>query len=185
MNRSLRQISDRRPGLTPPQFSLRTLLVLMTVAGGLLALAERLGPIGVFVCLIAILSVFAHMASTSIGGQLRRNGATAGDPDAAVVLQPTSAQESDFAPATRLSQHVPLNRKPIYFGVLAGALIGATLGGTVLTLVMWHDFSLVNVLFGICCSAFLGSFFGFWISSLFQVARAAWTEAQKDVEVPA
>ena len=50
----------------------------------------------------------------------------------------------------------------------------------VLTWFMWNDLAIVNVLFGAVSAAVIGGLFGFLISSLYQVVRAALDEAQKD-----
>lgn len=184
MNRTFREVADRRPGLEPPQFSLRVLFLLITAVALSIGLGRWAGPIGTFVGILTVLSILAHMASTAIGGQLRRNGGrpvrnVEADDDTIPTVQPTSAIPSDFARATQLSHFRPLTRKPIYLGICFGAFIGATLATVVLTIVMWHNLSVVNVAFGACSAAVVGSFIGFWVSSLVQVARNAWQDAEQ------
>ena len=103
MVKSFRQISDRRPGLAPPQFSLRLLLLVVAVVGAVLTIGLQAGPVAALVAILAVLSVVAHMAGTAIGGQLRSNGTTplgeeAQDDDDAPSRQPISAEAEDYAP---------------------------------------------------------------------------------------
>jgi len=188
MTREFRELSDRRPGLPPPQFSLLMLLVLITAIAVILVLRVRSGPVAAFVAVLAALSIFAHMAGTAIGGRLRSGRRRAviesvSDDDTAEthrMRQPLRAQESDFARTTQLSHKTALERKPILISIGLAAGLFAVLGGTILSIVMWNDFSIVNVLFGSFSSAVLGGFFGFWLSSFFQVLRNAVDEAQED-----
>ena len=191
MPRALREISDHRPGLQPPKFTLRTLLGIIALIGILITIGKWMAPMGLFLAVIAVLSVAAHMASTAIGGQLRANGAVhAGertprhearaDSEQPRLFQPTQAEAADFAPPTKLRYHQPLVRKPIYLGIGVGVGLGAIIGATALTMATWENATTVNVLFGTICAAGLGGLFGFWASSLFQVVRDALAQAQKD-----
>ncbi len=192
MPRTLREISDRRAGLNPPQFTLRMLLAVTALVGILITVAQGMDPVSTVVVVIALLSIIAHVASTVIGGQLRSNGArpTDGnspenDEELAIHesrwVQPMHAEASDFAPATHLSHCQPLNRKPIVMSIGVGAGIGSLAGGTFVCVAAWHT-TWVNVLFGAISAAVLGGLFGFWTSSLFQVVYGAWTQAQKDLD---
>ena len=192
MPRTLREISDRRPGLNPPQFTLRMLLVVTALVGILITAAQGMDPVGTVVVVIALLSIVAHVASTVIGGQLRSNGARTTDDnppenDEEFALhesrwvQPMHAEASDFAPATHLSHCEPLNRKPIVVSVGVGAAMGALAGGTFVFVAPWHA-TLVNILFGAISAAVLGGLFGFWTSSFLQVVCGAWAQARKDID---
>ena len=192
MPRILREITDRRPGLHPPQFTVRMLLSVTALVGILITVAQGMDPVGMVVIVIALLSIIAHVASTVIGGQLRSNGArTANDssPDndeqhaihTSRWVQPMHAEASDFAPVTHLSQFEPLNRKPIVVSIGVGAGMGALAGGTFVCVASLHA-TLVNVLFGAISAAVLGGLFGFWTSSFFQVVFGAWTQAQKYID---
>ena len=139
--------------------------------------------------ILCALSIFAHIAGAAIGSRLRASKDVSpaqhdGDDGEAEVdsglLQPMEAQASDFAPTTQLSQQQPLNRKPILYAVGIGASLSAVVASVVLTLVMWDDLAIVNVLFGACSDAVIGGLVGFWLSSFFQVARNAIAEAQED-----
>jgi len=189
MARELRELSDRRPGLAPPKFSLLTLLLLIAGFAVLLVIGKYSGAIAAFVAIITGLSIFAHMASTSIGGRLTDNGQQPiefegeeadVEQSASRMVQPVAAQASDFAPTTQLSRQEPLNRKPIIASISIGAFSFAVLGATILTIVMWDDLSIMNIMFGAFSSAVLGGIFGYIVSCFYQVVRDALSEAQKD-----
>lgn len=190
MNRNFQKLRDRRNLSTRPvsQFSLRTLLLVTTaVALGILflqELAERFGIVAAFVAILAALSIFAHVAGAAIGSRFRtlRSESAASDIDDEVTEhhQPLKAVATDFAPRTELSRQQPLTRKPIYWSVGIGACGCATVAAFILTLVMWQDLAIVNVLFGAFSAAVLGGLLGFWIGSFFQVVRSALADAQKE-----
>lgn len=145
------------------------------------------GP-GAAVAIFAGLSIFAHVAGAALGTKLRASEEVIPLPQADEnkieieprLLQPLEAKASDFAPATQLSHQRRLNRKPIYYAVGFGASFGAILASGILTLVMWDNLAIVNVLFGASSAAVIGGLFGFWLSSFFQVVRSALAEASED-----
>ena len=80
---------------------------------------------------------------------------------------------------TQLSRQRPLQRKSIYTGITIGACLGSIVGTAILIL-GWQETVAVNVLFGATSAAVIGGLFGFWTTSLYQVARGALTEAHRD-----
>lgn len=183
MARQFRELSDRRPGLPPPQFSVLSLLLLTTSVAGIIVLGLRVGPIAALVCVLALLSLVAHVAGAALGEQLRgRRGEYTADPDngeGVRIRQPTQAQPSDFAQTTQLSRKKALHRRPIAWSIGLGAGLASILGAAILSFVMWDDLSIPNVMFGSFSSAVIGGMIGFWIGSLYQVARSALAEAQE------
>lgn len=184
MARQFRELRDRRPGLPPPQFSVFSLLLLTTSVAGMIVLGLRVGPMAALVALLAILSVVAHVAGAALGERLRgRQGDYAEGPDegdAVRIRQPTQAQPSDFAQATQLSHKRALHRRPIAWCIGLGAGLAAILGSTILCIVMWDDLSIPNVMFGAVSAAVIGGMIGFWVGSLYQVARSALAEAKEE-----
>ena len=170
------------------------LWITLAAALGTLFMRElylRFGPTAAFVAALAFLSVFAHVAGAAIGSRFRKLDTTSPskpaeeDDDSAAPkpkhLQPLEATENDFAPATELSRQQPLNRRPIFWSVGIGASVSAVLASIILTLVMWENLAIVNVLFGAFSAAVIGGLLGFWLSSFFQVVRSALSDAQKNV----
>lgn len=187
MARKLRELNDRKTsvrskGLTLSVWSLQ----IMTIVIVLMILFVRevylwFGAAAAAVAILSGLSIFAHVAGAALGTRLRA-GKDLPDSDDATpkLIQPVEALDSDFAPQTRLSHQTPLDRKPIYVAVGMGAAFAALAASVILTLVMWDDLAIVNVLFGAFSAAVIGGLFGFWLSSLFQVLHGAVVEAQDD-----
>jgi predicted lysophospholipase L1 biosynthesis ABC-type transport system permease subunit len=196
MTRKLRELNDRKSGLSFQyrNYSLRSLFVLTAVvAVGVLIVQEihfRFGPSAAAVIILAVLSIFAHVAGAALGGRLRASQDVGNsdteddgeDPEGSVgkLTQPMEARKSDFAPTTQLSKQKPLQRQPIYYGVGIGAAFCSIVASAVLTWFMWNDLAIVNVLFGAVSAAVIGGLFGFLATSLYQVVREALDEAQKD-----
>src|SRR5882724_10455066 len=96
--------------LRPPQFGLRTLLLVVTACGVLLALRQwfSLSPIAIVALILLATSVFCHVAGNVIGTRLRDIG------DGTDVWKGEQRRCSkqlephDFAPVTRLSQRQSL-----------------------------------------------------------------------------
>lgn len=188
MSENVRKLSDRKVGLRTFSFGMRSFLLFIAVVALIVLLVwelnQRFGAIAAAVSVFVALSVFAHVAGAAIGSRLRGSEyvtADLGDDQSldTALVQPIRAQASDFAPATQLSQQEPLNRKPIVWAVGAGASFGALLAAFILTLVLWDDLAIANVLFGAGSAAVLGGLMGFWLSSFYQVARNALADAQK------
>lgn len=196
MARKLIPLSDRRDVVTNSngQISIRGLLWLTLLAAmGTLFMRElyvRFGPTAAFVAALAFLSIAAHVAGAAMGSRFRKKDAVAtiepsedenGEPLPPKHMQPLEAKEADFAPATELSRQQPLNRRPIVWAIGIGASASATLASIILTLVMWDNLAIVNVLFGAFSAAVIGGLLGFWLSSFFQVVRSALSDAQKNL----
>ena len=65
---------DRRLPLEPPQFRLRTLLLVIAGLCLLLAVLISLNPYGMFAAIMLVLIVLAHVAGATIGHRLRDHG---------------------------------------------------------------------------------------------------------------
>lgn len=202
MQRKTRELSDRKQNLSRSefQFSVSSIFILtFLVAVAIVFLRElslRFGPAASAVVILAVLSILAHVAGAVIGGRLRAkdhitttpndaNPDETNDPNQQSLetqkhVQPLEAKATDFAPPTELSHQKPLERRPIFYGVGIGAGFGAAVASIILTWYMWDDLQVINVVFGAVCSAVIGGFFGYLFSSLYQVVRSAFSEAQKD-----
>src|SRR4051812_7023772 len=91
--------------LRPPQFGLRTLLLLVTACGMLLALSRWTSPVVVVLLVFLAVSIFCHVVGNAIGTRLREIGdgsSPSQSPDEAISFR--RPQAHDFAPATRLSE---------------------------------------------------------------------------------
>ena len=101
---------DRRPGLSPPQFGLGTLMGLIALLGVMFSIMTSVGPYGVFAVILIVLAVLAHVAANALGTRLRENGSRPVPPDdgGATEGSPRSQRrppvEGHFAPSTRLRE---------------------------------------------------------------------------------
>jgi hypothetical protein len=169
---------DRRPGLRPPQFRLRTLLAAIAVLCALLSLLTSLSAYGAFAAILFVLAVLAHLAGATLGHQLRDNG---GHPQPAGQNKREPrwlVQEADFAPATKLSQR----RRPgilILVLTVLGTAAGGT-GGAIALLLLYRDRATAwSVGSGSCAFAVLGGIGAFVVASFaLEVLSAMW-EAQR------
>src|SRR5688572_726592 len=93
---------DLPPRLRPPQFGLRTLLLLVTACAVIFAAGQWLPPLWVAALVLLALSIFAHVAGNAIGTRLREIGNR--KDNRAFDLQPQASREPRFAPVTRLGQ---------------------------------------------------------------------------------
>lgn len=198
MPRKIQELSDRKNSLSRSefQFSVSSIFLLtFLVAVSVLFLRElslRFGPAASAVVILAVLSIFAHLAGAVLGGRLRakddivevdasNDEANYSDRSRDVKhVQPLEAQPNDFAPATELSHQKPLDRRPIYYAIGTGSIFCAIVASIVLTWFMWDDLRFINVLFGAVSAAVIGGLIGCLLGSFYQVVRSALSEAQKD-----
>jgi hypothetical protein len=110
--------------IRPPQFGLRTLLLIVTACGVLFALANWLEPIAWVGVILLVLSVTLHVAGNAIGTRLRQLG---DHPPDAEPLQNAfrSARPPEFAPVTRLGL-----RQSLGWTIVLATLLGTAAGGT-------------------------------------------------------
>ena len=173
------------PSLSPglrPQFRITTLLLLITLAGLLLAAFQYIGAIGTFALILAILVVLAHVAGNAIGTTLRDT--------AQPTLQPREAQhasegaEKPFVQTTKLSEKRPLGR-PIYIITALSALFWGGAGITVAKILSTKPISLPNSIAGALVLGALGAFWTFVAGSFVQIAFGAVLQALRNPKPPA
>ena len=169
---------DHRLSLRPPQFGLRTLLLLVAACCALLALTQWLDPIVVAAIAFLGLSIFCHVAGNAIGTRLREIGTQAkSDPDEPKPARKSPRQE-DFVPATRLGQRQGLGWTIIVatsIGIAAGAI-----GGGLWTFIgSQGQIGMVNIAVGVIAFAFLGGLAAFAVIGFAQVLGGAIWQALK------
>jgi hypothetical protein len=164
--------------LPPPQFGLRTLLLVVTGCAVLAALSQWVTPV-VLACLaFLVLSVIAHVAGNAIGTRLRELGSH--PPADAAALPPGlnhgKPRAADFAPATRLGQRHGLGW-PILIATVVGT-VGGAVGGVAWTLVSSRGpVGLLNVGVGAIAFAVLGGIAAFVSFGFIQVGLGAIRQA--------
>jgi hypothetical protein len=172
---TLQHQPDQRVLLRPPQFGLRTLLLLVTACGVLFALAQWLHPAAVGLLAFLIVSIFCHVAGNAIGTRLR----AIGDKPQDAGEQPRTIErphDRDFAPPTMLSR-----RQRLGWLVLVATSIGITagaIGGGLWTFVASAGPPAIgNIAAGIVAFAVLGGMAAFLTMGFAQVLLTAMWQA--------
>ncbi|MFO0897458.1 MAG: hypothetical protein U0836_08550 [Pirellulales bacterium] len=160
------------PRLLAPRFSLRSLLLWMTLLCGLLALlvSVSLGP-AIVIASVAVL-IGAHVVGNALGTRLRDQAPRITDTAAGRCLATPVAAD---LPVTSLRNKQRLSRTTPVVACVA-ALLGALVGGVVLA---WFNpqGTLAGLVVGGLSCGFLGGFVGFLAGSFLEIFGPAWTEA--------
>ena len=165
---------DSGSALKPPQFTLRMLLVAITIAGGLFAVLAAIGAVWSVAVLFLLLLIAAHVIGNSMGTRLRDSSSRQ---IVANQAPATSRPAADFATTPR--RLAERNRLHWITAVIAtsGALAGGYFGGSALA-ASYPTASNAALTLGVVSSGVLGGFLGFVVSSFVSVARQAWHDAQ-------
>jgi hypothetical protein len=172
-------IGHLRHSLRPPQFGLRTLLLVVAICGVLLALRQWLDPIAIAALAFLGLSIFCHVAGNAIGTRLRqigdnRNRASSNEP----VIGIRPPRERDFAPQTHLGRRQSLGWT-IVIASSIGVTTGAVGGGFWTFLASRGQVGLLNIGVGVIAFAVLGGIAAFATVAFTQVlAGAIWQAMQ-------
>jgi hypothetical protein len=170
------------PVLRPPQFGLRTLLVLVAIVSLLAALSQWLTPIAVAAVILLILSIAAHMAGTSIGTRLREIGSAPPQP-LEKGQSKAHPRAGDFAPATKLSRRHALGW-PIVIVTLVGMILGGIGGGLGTLLFSPGHVGPFNVTVGVVAFSVLGGLASFVVFGFVQVLFGAIRQAMESSPQP-
>jgi hypothetical protein len=164
--------------LPPPQFGLRTLLLVMTGCAVIFALSNWLTPIALAGVVMLVLSVIAHVLGNAIGTRLRELGSKSRMEE----KQPSPGQRlarpgaGDFAPVTRLSQRHSLGW-PIVIGTAAGTLAGGVGGGIWTVTHTYGGPDIFSIAVGVLAFAVLNGIAAFVIVGFVQVGLSAIRQA--------
>lgn len=164
------------PRLRPPQFGLRTLLLLVTLCAVIFAAGQWLPPVWVGALILLALSIFAHVAGNAIGTRLREIGNR--KDNRAFDMQPQAIREPRFAPATRLGQRQGLGW-PILIATFVGILLGGTGGGLWTLLTARQQVPIAAVGLGVVAFAALGGILAFATVGFTQVLLGAVWQAMR------
>ena len=160
----------------PFQFSVRTLLIAVTVLSFLLAIMRWHPTFGTILAWTVLL-VAAHMMATAWGTRHRRLHPDA-QPGANDDSRPVSASSESiaFAPPTPLHWRTRLGW--LTGGcVIVGAITGGVLGTAVLVYAYWPMLSWPALGLGVCSACILGGFLGFIASTFLGISLRAWRAA--------
>jgi hypothetical protein len=119
--------ADRRVGLSPPQFGLRTLLLAVTAVALLLVALKWWGPAIAAAILFLGISIAAHVLGNSLGTELRKQHGGHDPPPASAVPRGTSPGDEHRAETTTLGERRSLGLLHLtcsLLGLVAGAIGG-------------------------------------------------------------
>jgi len=151
----------------------------VALLGAIFATLEYLGGHATVLLVLLVLAVFAHVAGNALGTRLRASGDQPLPGHGAGSRPPRRARAEDFAPTTRLSERRQLG-KPTLIATLAGVVLGGTLGGYGLTLLMQRA-TLPTVMLAVGAAAVLGGIWAFLTASFVQVSLgAAWQATREE-----
>jgi hypothetical protein len=173
--------ADPDATLKPPQFTLRTLLILMAVVAVLLGVMSAVGSMWSLGVLFVLLLVAGHVAGNSLGTKLRSGAPTR---EAAVqrtptqppgAMRPRATGATPLAMPRRLREPTRLHWINIVLAA-AGAAAGSYYGGSALV-ASYPDAPTSAFVLAYVSSGVLGGFAGFVVSSFLSVTRQALSEA--------
>jgi hypothetical protein len=165
------------PGLRPPQFGLRTLLLAVTLCAMLLAASQWLSAWTIAGLVLLGLSIFAHVAGNAIGTRLRELGGHPGRKEIDSPAERMRAQ-AQFAPVTKLGQRHTLGW-PIVIATFAGLIAGGVGGGVWTLLTSRGTLELAAVGVGVISFAALGGILAFGVAGFTQVLLGAIWQAMR------
>ena len=177
--------SDYRRPLRPPQFTLRTLIWIITLLAAMFSLVNVVHPVVMAGLLLLMLLIAAHVVGNVLGTRLRDIGDRPVTKEGREIpprrFNP-QVDPSSFAPPTDLASKVALGL-PILIVSSAGVLVGGISGG------LWGFLSAgsgkwQNMAVGAVAFGFLGGFCSFGIFSFTQVILGAWKQASQSPQHP-
>ena len=170
---------DLRPGLKPPQFSLRTLLLAVTLLAVIFALFNVLPPLVMAGLIFLLITMLAHVAGNAIGMRLRDSGSRYAAEQAAGRDQfaaGSGSATSAAAPQTQLSRRQSLGW-PVLAATATGLLAGGGGGGLWTAYSSGPQVAVLNIAVGAVAFAVLGGLAAFLTFSFTQVGVGALRQA--------
>ncbi len=172
--------SDYRRALRPPQFTLRTLIGIITLLAALFSLVNVVHPVVMAGLVLLALLIAAHVAGNVIGTRLREIGDRPVTKEGREVPPrpfDRNIEQSSFAPPSDLARRISLGL-PILIVTTAGVLTGGIGGG------LWGYLSAgsdgwLNIVVGCVAFGFLGGFGSFAAFSFTQVMLGAIRQASR------
>jgi hypothetical protein len=167
-------VDDPDATLKPPQFTLRTLLLIIFALACLLAVMTAIGSLWSLAILLLASLVLAHVLGNAVGTRLRDRSVSRLDVDPALTPSRPIPRRELLSPK-RLTEPARLHWITLVITV-GGAAAGGYLGGSALA-ASYPEATTAAVVLGYVSSGVLGGFAAFTISSFISVARGALSEA--------
>lgn len=173
----------------PPQFRLRTLLLIVTLLACLAAGMASLGPAGAAVLAWVALLIAAHVFGNAWGTRARqasdrqRAMETATGRAAEPATAPASAVPRPAVGSTRLGARHRLGWPMPVLTAVGAVTLGAA-GSVALALTPHEKMSWLAVAVGGVSSAVVGGFLGYLCGSFLATSTRAWNEAARHAAAP-
>lgn len=163
--------------IAPFQFRLRTMLVVVAAASGLLALMQIIGAVWSSILVWFLLLVAVHVTANVWGTRVAPRASRAPG-EAAVPAFPLQDERrpSPVSGGVRLRESCRPGW-PMLVATGIGTLVGGGLGSVALVLLSLESAGYCGVILGSFSAAAVGGFLGFLASSFAEVAFRAWKEA--------
>ncbi len=176
------QPDDQPVGIGPPRFTLRTLLLIVTLAGCLFGVMSALGTMWSMGMLMILCLIFAHVAGNSLGTTLRDQATrhAADERRERLLANPIALARPEAPVPGQLTKSSRLNRVTLLM-TAGGAIVGGAFGGT-LSARLYPEAGIAALVLGVVSAAVLGGFVGFTVSAFISVARAALGEALRNCD---
>lgn len=172
--------SPEAPGLKPPQFTLRTLMLVISLLALFFAWMPLLPPTVNFLIVLAALTIFAHLAGAHIGSQLR-DGADRVRKREPMPQAAMRVETRHFAKPTQLSHRTSLGW-PLVVCLAAGVVLGALGGLMLIRLSAPEKASRYDYVFAMLAFAALGGMGAFLVGGFVQTSLYGLLEAIRPVE---
>lgn len=178
--------TDHQSGIGPPRFGLRSLLLFMTAVCIVLAVHIWAGPLPAVAVAFFLITIFAHMASTWLGNQLRASAdRQTRQSSPGEGLSPASGRVEPFQHGgpvelepTCLRHHTAIGWQTVV-GIACGVLAGAITGSLLIQVSAGPRLSWFGFLYGVMAFMVLGGLAGFAAASFSTVLWRAWREATR------
>jgi hypothetical protein len=176
MSASPHSFDDRRGLLQPPQFRLRTLMIVTAACCGLFALCSVVSALLSAFIVLFLLLIAAHVIGNALGTRLRDGAPTGAASGADLPPTPDRHLEDRASRPQRLRETTRVERRTIVL-TSVGALAGGVLGGVGLSAVNWAHISVAAGILATVSSAVLGGLATFLAACFVTTIRCAWREA--------
>ncbi|MBI85622.1 MAG: hypothetical protein CMJ81_20705 [Planctomycetaceae bacterium] len=163
----------------PLQYRLATLLKIVAVLCLLLSAVKAFGPFSAVAVLFLMFTLFAHVAGSTMGTRLRREGNRTAQqsPDRTII-----DASKHVGVGNPLGQRASLGRGMILLTIF-GIASGAILGGTLLAWTHSHQLTFSSLSLGICASGVIGGLSGFLAGSFLSVLTQLALQGEKEWSV--
>jgi hypothetical protein len=167
------------PAEHQPQFSMLSLMAVMTLISVFCAAIPFLGPWWSAMLLWFSVLATAHVSANVWGSQFsRHSGDQRALPDAEALRESRAASAAACAPSTALRHNVQLGRK-LHYVVAAAATVGSTVGLISMLAFGLEKVGIPGLVLATCSLGFISGLVGFLVGSFIQVASNAMREAAR------